>query len=67
MAPRPETCLTCRDVAVAGRVLATDGVMALVEVAGGHEHVAIDLVDDVVPGDLLLCHAGIALERMETP
>ncbi|MGZ6662598.1 MAG: HypC/HybG/HupF family hydrogenase formation chaperone, partial [Solirubrobacteraceae bacterium] len=36
------------------------------EVAGGHEQVALDLVEDVQLGELLLCHAGIALERMET-
>jgi hydrogenase maturation factor len=27
--------------------------------------VAIDLVHDAEPGDVLLCHAGIALERLE--
>jgi hydrogenase maturation factor len=67
MALQPETCLTCGDVAVVARVLATRGSLALVEIAGGREQVAIDLVEDVQPGDLLLCHAGIALERMETP
>ncbi len=34
-------------------------------VAGEDERVAIDLVPDAAPGDLLLCHAGIALERLE--
>ena len=29
------------------------------------EHVAIDLVPDAAVGDVLLCHAGIALERLE--
>jgi hydrogenase maturation factor len=29
------------------------------------ERVAVDLVPDARPGDLLLCHAGIALERVE--
>ena len=29
------------------------------------ERVAVDLVPDAAPGDLLLCHAGIALERLE--
>jgi hydrogenase maturation factor len=65
MALRPEGCPACGDVAVAGRVLATQAGTALVEVAGGHEQVAIDLVEDVQPGDLVLCHAGVALERME--
>ncbi|MGZ4383187.1 MAG: HypC/HybG/HupF family hydrogenase formation chaperone [Gaiellaceae bacterium] len=65
MAFQPEACLTCGDVAVAARVLATHGMTALVEVAGGHEEIAIDLVEPVEPGELLLCHAGIALDRME--
>ncbi|MGZ4358211.1 MAG: HypC/HybG/HupF family hydrogenase formation chaperone [Gaiellaceae bacterium] len=52
-------------MAVAARVLATHGMTALVEVAGGHEEIAIDLVEPVEPGELLLCHAGIALDRME--
>jgi hydrogenase maturation factor len=30
----------------------------------GVERVAIDLVPDARVGDLLLCHAGIALERL---
>ena len=36
-------------------------------IASKHESVAIDLVPDTVPGDVLLCHAGIALERLERP
>jgi hydrogenase maturation factor len=49
-----ETCSTCGDVAE-----------AVVEVEGQSERVGIDLVPDARPGDLLLCHAGIALERLE--
>lgn len=60
-----ETCLTCGDVAVAGRVLEVDGLEALVEVRGETERVGIDLVPDTRPGELLLCHAGVALERLE--
>jgi len=30
-----------------------------------HEDVGIELVSPVVAGDLLLCHAGIALARLE--
>jgi hydrogenase maturation factor len=42
-----------------------DGLEAVVEVEGQSERVGIDLVPDARPGDLLLCHAGIALERLE--
>lgn len=67
MRPHPETCITCGDVAVAARVVETDGPEALVSVGDETERVAIDLVPDAKPGDLLLCHAGIALEQLEEP
>lgn len=60
-----ERCATCADEAVAARVRAVDGLEASVVVDGLVERVAIDLVPDAVPGELLLCHAGIALERLE--
>ena len=59
-----DRCVTCGDVAVAARVESVSGVEAVVSVAGETEHVAIDLVPDAEPGDLLLCHAGIALEQL---
>jgi hydrogenase maturation factor len=61
----PERCVTCSDEAVAASVVAVDGLEATVAVGDGRERVAIDLVPDAVHGDLLLCHAGIALERLE--
>ena len=57
-------CITCGDSAVTATVVGVDGVTATVEVAGAHEQVGIELVDPVVVGDLLLCHAGIALEKL---
>jgi hydrogenase maturation factor len=57
--------MTCGDVAVAARVLEVAGSTALVEAEGGRELVAIELVEPVAPGDLLLCHAGIAIETLE--
>ena len=59
-----ERCLTCGDIAVAARVEAVAGVEAVVSAGGERERVGIDLVPDARPGDLLLCHAGIALERL---
>jgi len=61
----PDRCITCSDEAVAASVVVIDGVEATVAVDGHQEHVAIDLVPDAQPGDVLLCHAGIALERLE--
>jgi hydrogenase expression/formation protein HypC len=63
-AGEPERCLTCGDIAVEARVAEIQDGFALVDVAGARERVALDLVEPVEPGDLLLCHAGIALERL---
>jgi hydrogenase maturation factor len=60
-----ERCLTCGDVAIAARVEAVHGTEAVVSANGETEHIAVDLVPDARPGDLLLCHAGIALERLD--
>ena len=59
-----ERCLTCSDEAVAVRVVEVDWPNATVEVQGRHERVGIELVSTVEPGDTLLCHAGVALERL---
>ncbi|HZR92578.1 MAG TPA: HypC/HybG/HupF family hydrogenase formation chaperone [Gaiellaceae bacterium] len=64
--PRRATCITCGDVAVEGRVVAVGpGDTATVEVDGRREQVAVELVRPVAVGDSLLCHAGIALARLE--
>jgi hydrogenase maturation factor len=61
----PELCLTCGDTAITARVQVVAGREAVIELGDRTERVAIDLVPDVRPGDLLLCHAGIALERLD--
>ena len=58
-------CPACSDEAVEAVVVGVRGSEAVVEVAGGQERVAVDLVPEAAPGDLLLCHAGIALARLE--
>lgn len=60
-----DACLTCGDVAVEVEVVAVEGTAAVVEHGGARETVAVDLVGPVAPGDRLLCHAGVALERLE--
>ena len=60
----PQRCITCSDEAFEAEVLAVLGMEATVRVAGSEERVAVDLVPDAAPGDVLLCHAGIALERV---
>lgn len=59
-----EACVTCGDTAVRARIVELDRGSALVEAEGRRERVAIDLVERVEVGDLLLCHAGVALERL---
>ena len=60
-----EQCLTCGDVAVEARVVALSGAAATVERAGAREEVAVELLGgDLSVGDTVLCHAGVALERV---
>ncbi len=61
----PEHCITCGDAAVTATVVAVAGDTATVEVDGRRERVGIELVSPVEPGDALLCHAGIALLKMD--
>jgi hydrogenase assembly chaperone HypC/HupF len=61
----PESCHTCGDVAVEARVVEVAGDTALVEVDGAREQVAVELVSPVAPGDVLLCHAGIAIRKVD--
>ena len=63
----PGHCLTCSDEAVEAVVTEVDGATAVVLAEGSPQRIAIDLVPDAAPGDVLLCHAGIALERVERP
>ncbi len=59
-----DACITCGDVAVQARVVAVQGRAAVIERDGAREEVAIDLVEPVAVGDTLLCHAGVALEKV---
>jgi len=58
-----EACITCGDIAVQARVVALVNGTATIEKDGAREQVAVDLVEDVELGDLVLCHAGVALSR----
>ena len=59
-------CTTCSDEALQARVLRVDEEtgLALVEVMAEEmrtEEIDITLVENVVPGDLLLVHGGVAI------
>ena len=59
-----DRCVTCGDVAVVGTVVEIHAESALVEVDGRREEVDVSLVMPVARGEALLCHAGIALQRV---
>jgi D-sedoheptulose 7-phosphate isomerase len=59
-----DACITCGDVAVSARVVAVSEEAATVEKDGAHESVSLELVDEVSVGDALLCHAGVALQKV---
>jgi hydrogenase maturation factor len=59
-------CITCGDVAVTALVVSVSGDTAIVEVDGRRERVGIELVTPVEPGETLVCHAGIALQKLDT-
>jgi hydrogenase maturation factor len=59
-------CITCGDTAVEMEVLAIDedrGLALCCTEDGGRDSVEIALVAPVIPGDMLLVHAGTALGR----
>ncbi|MEO8091734.1 MAG: SIS domain-containing protein [bacterium] len=60
-----EACITCGDVAVEATVVEVNGATATIEDGAAREQIAVELIDDVAVGDRLLCHAGVALERVE--
>ena len=59
-----DACVTCGDVAVVGRVVEVGAHTAVVDVDGQREVVDTSLVIPVAHGERLLCHAGIALQRV---
>jgi hydrogenase expression/formation protein HypC len=61
-----EGCVTCGDVAVPLTVVTVAGADARCrDEQGRQELVAVELVGAVEPGDRLLVHAGVAIERLE--
>jgi D-sedoheptulose 7-phosphate isomerase len=59
-----EVCITCGDVAVPAAVVRAEAE-GLVRTAQGEERCDLSLVQPVQPGDLVMVHAGVALERVK--
>jgi len=58
-------CITCGDIAVVLTVRTLTGSDAsCVDEEGREEQVATELVGEVHPGDRVLVHAGVAIERL---
>jgi hydrogenase maturation factor len=60
-----EVCITCSDQLLAMVVADVDAVTGTARgtIEGKAAEVSIDLVDGVEPGEVLLCHGGVALQR----
>ena len=58
-------CITCGDVAIELTVATVEGSDARCRDDSGREElVATELVGEVGPGDRVLVHAGVAIERL---
>jgi hydrogenase maturation factor len=59
-------CITCSDQGIVMRVMSpsADGLAVCAGEDERAEEVEVSLLDAVLPGDLLLVHAGVALARL---
>jgi hydrogenase maturation factor len=60
-----EVCITCSDQLLEVVVVAVDESAGTARgvVDGTTVEVSIELLDSVVPGETVLCHGGVALQR----
>lgn len=59
-------CITCADEALPARVIEVDLALALARVEVNHQTTEVDisLVDEVVVGQVLLVHGGVAIATL---
>lgn len=60
-----DVCITCGDVALPAAVVSMEGSAGLVRTAQGEVEADLTLVAPIAPGDLVLVHGGVALERVK--
>ena len=53
-------------LSVPAKVISIAGQRAKVSVRGAMMEISLQLLDDIVPGDFVLIHAGFALEKIDT-
>ena len=59
-------CVTCSDAGILVRVISLQGHDALCEdAAGNRAEIAVELVEPVEAGEVLLTHGGVAIGRVE--
>ncbi|HEY4869168.1 MAG TPA: hydrogenase assembly protein HupF [Candidatus Dormibacteraeota bacterium] len=65
---RDEVCITCSDQLLSMIVRDVDAGSDIARgtIDGQPVEVSVELLDNVVPGDVLLCHGGVALQRDPT-
>ena len=52
-------------LSVPAKVISISGLRARVSVRGAMMEISLQLLDDIVPGDFVLIHAGFALEKID--
>ncbi len=60
-----EVCITCSDEGRLAEVVLVEGDEAVVRTAEGQERIDVSLVDPPASGDLVLVHAGFAIQAVE--
>lgn len=61
-------CITCSDEALPAKVLHIEAStrIALVIIGEARTEVDVSLVEDIIPGDVVLVHGGVAIERLDS-
>ncbi len=52
-------------LALPGKIVAMNGVMATADIGGVQRAISLALVDDVAVGDYVIIHVGYALNRLD--
>lgn len=63
----PHVCITCSDQLLRMVVDSVDehGMVANGTIDGQPVEIGVDLIEGVQPGDVLMCHGGVALQRVD--
>ena len=51
-------------LSIPGKVLSVKGTMAEIDIAGNIYEAGTQLIDDIIPGDLVLIHSGFIIQKM---